>query len=166
MDSLEKLKRAIIEQVKSHVPVQTMWAECASTNLEQGTMVAKAEGLEYDDVLLGLGPDITVPEVGSKVLVGIVENQREATFLIYAEKITLKRLNGDVHGGLVKAESVTAELNALRQELNTLKSLFTGFVPVPGDGGAALKVTVATWAAATLPPVASQSLQNPIVTHG
>ena len=54
MDELEELKQAIIAQIKARVPVQTVWATCKSTNVNEGTMVATREGLDYDDVLLGM----------------------------------------------------------------------------------------------------------------
>lgn len=166
MDSLEKLKLAIIESIKSRIPVQTIWAECVSTNIEDGTMVAKADELEYDDVLLGLGADITVPEVGAKVLLGLVANQREATYLLYTDRIALRRINGDVFGGLVKVEELVMELNSIKQDLNTLKASVTAWVPVPSDGGAALKASVTAWSSQSLQPAVSAQLQNPIVTHG
>lgn len=166
MDSIEQLKRAIIAQVKAQVPVQTLWAECRSTNLQEGTMVAEVEGLEYHDVLLGLGADITVPEPGSKVLIGIVENLREATFLLFAESIAERRINGDAFGGLVKVGELVSELNDLKQDLNTLKSVLTAWVPITNDGGAALKAASATWAGQTLSPATAQRLENSIVKHG
>lgn len=169
MDSLERLKQALVAQVNARVPVQTVWAECVSANAEEGTMTASREGLEYDDVLLGLGPDITVPAPGSKVLLGLVENQRAATFLLFAESIQERRINGSAYGGIVKADSLAQEINALRQDLNSLKQAFASWVPVGGptsDGGAGLKALAASWSAQQLTPVASASLQNTKVKHG
>lgn len=169
MDSVEKLKRAIIAQVKAQTPVQTLWAECRSTNVQEGTMVAVVDGLEYDDVLLGLGQDITVPEPGSKVLLGIVENQREATFLLFAERIAMRKINGDTFGGLVKADVVAQELATLQRDMNQLKQAFLSWVPVAGpttDGGAGLKTLAAAWAGQPVATTASAQLQNPTVSHG
>lgn len=169
MDSLEHLKRAIIAQVNARVPVQTVWAQCVSANAEEGTMTATREGLDYEDVLLGLGADITVPAPGSKVLLGLVENQRAATFLLFAETIQERRINGDAYGGVVKADSLAQEINALRQDLNSLKQAFASWVPAggpSGDGGAGLKLLAASWYAQQLTPVASTSLQNTKVKHG
>lgn len=164
MDSLEKLKQAIIAQVRANVPVQTVWAECVSTNLEDGTMVATREDLEYDDVLLGLGADITVPEPGSKVLLGIIENKHVGTFLLFAERIAERRINGNVWGGLVKADAVAQELATLQAQMNQLKSLFAAWVPT--DGGAALKATITAWAGQPVATTTSTQLQNPRVSHG
>lgn len=166
MDSLEKLKQAIIAQVRANVPVQTVWAECVSADPASGTMVATREGLEYDDVLLGLGADITVPEPGSKVLLGIIENKHVATFLLYAERIAERRINGNVWGGLVKADAVAQELAALQAEFNQLKGLLNGWVPVPNDGGAALKATLTSWSGQPVQTTTSSQLQNPKVSHG
>jgi hypothetical protein len=168
MDSLEKLKRAIIAQVKGHVPVQTVWATCASVNVSDGTMVATREGLDYEDVLLGIGGegDLVVPLAGSKVLLGIVENKPTAAFLLMAERVERRHINGDAHGGLVLADQVASRLNTLEQDLNTLKQVLAAWVPVPSDGGAALKAAAATWAAGLLTPTQSQALQNTVVHHG
>ena len=68
MDSLEKLKRAIIAQVKANVPVQTVWATCTSVNLQEGTMEATRDGVEYFDVLLGLNNDIMLPMIDQMLL--------------------------------------------------------------------------------------------------
>lgn len=166
MDSLEKLKRAIIAQVKANVPVQTAWATCRSVSPDDGTMVAERDGVEYYGVLLGVGADMTVPEVGSKVLLGLVENQPAAAFLLLAERIAQRRINGNGFGGLVKADDVAAEVNRLVQDLNALKAVFGGWVTVPNDGGAALKLAATNWASSQLAPASSQALQNPKVQHG
>lgn len=166
MDSLTKLKLSIIATVRAQTPVQTMWAECRSADPQTGTMVAVVEGLEIEDVLLGLGTDITVPEPGSKVLLGIIGNQREACFLLFAERIAQRRINGDAFGGILKADEVAQELTNLGTQLNQLKSILGSWVPVPNDGGAALKASVSTWAGQPIEPVVSQALQNLVVTHG
>ena len=114
MDELEELKQAIIAQIKARVPVQTVWATCKSTNVNEGTMVATREGLDYDDVLLGIGDDITVPKPNSKVLLGLVENHGTATFLLFAEQVQERRINGKQFGGLVKAD-VAAQENNIRE---------------------------------------------------
>lgn len=166
MDSLERLKQAIIAQVKANVPVQTVWAECVSADPEAGTMVAMRDELEYDDVLLGLGADITVPEPGSKVLLGIIENKHVGTFLLLAERIADRRINGNAWGGLVKADAVAQELATVQADLNQLKSLVSSWVTVPNDGGAALKLILTAWAGQPVATTTSAQLQNPKVSHG
>lgn len=169
MDSFERLKRAIIAQVHAQVPVQTVWAHCQSTNPEQGTMVAVRDGLEYHDVLLGLGPHLVVPATGSKVLLGLVENQRSATFMIHAESIHELRLNGKAHGGLVLADALAARLNLLEQDLNNLKAALSTWTPTapptPADI-ATLKAALIGFSTTPLMPTSSIQLQNSKVYHG
>ncbi len=169
MDSLEKLKLAIIEQVRANVPVQVVWAECVSANAAQGTMTATREGLEYDDVLLGLGDTITVPAPGSKVLLGLVENQRTATWLIYAERVQELRLNGNAHGGLVLARTVAKADAALAAKLNALLAALAAWTPtVPPTvmDLTTLKAILMPVVATPVAPVLPTEYENPIVKHG
>lgn len=55
-------------------------------------------------------------------------------------------LNGGSLGGLVKVKELTDRLNAIENDINSLKSVFTGWTPAPQDGGAALKGSVSSWA--------------------
>lgn len=166
---IEELKQAIVAQIRARVPVQTVWAECVAADVASGTMTATANGLEYHDVLLGLGADMTVPEPHSRVLLGLVGNKAEATWLIYAERIALRHLNGNVHGGLVKADAVAKDLATLQSDVNSLKQAFLAWLPVAGpttDGGAGLKTLAAEWASKPIPTTSSATLQNTVVKHG
>lgn len=166
MDVIEKLRQSILDQIRANVPVQTVWAECRSANISDGTMVAVRAGIEYYDVLLGLGGDLLEPEPGSRVLLGLVENKAAAAFLIYAERTARRWINGDAKGGLVIADQVATRLNALEQDINTLKTAMAAWAPVSQDGGAALKAATATWFGSQLQTTSSQQLQNTRVSHG
>ena len=166
---IEQLKAAIIAQVNARVPVQTVWAECVGTDVASGTMTATANGLEYDDVLLGLGDDITVPEPNSKVLLGLVGNKAEATWLIYAERIALRYINGNAKGGLVVANTVRQADTALLNKVNQLIAVLTAWTPtVPPTLAdiATLKMALTTWCATPLVPVVPNAYENPKVYHG
>lgn len=169
MDVIEQLKAAIIAQVNARVPVQTVWAECVATDVASGTMTATANGLEYHDVLLGLGDDLTVPEPQSKVLLGLVGNKAEATWLIYAERIALRHINGNAKGGLVVANTVrqadTMLLNKVNQLITVLSAWTPTVPPTPADI-ATLKVALNTWCATPLMPVVPTTYENPKVYHG
>lgn len=169
MDVIEQLKAAIIAQVNARVPVQTVWAECVAADVASGTMTAAANGLEYHDVLLGLGDDLTVPEPKSKVLLGLVGNKAEATWLIYAERIALRHINGNAKGGLVVANTVRQADAALLDKVNQLIAVLSAWTPtVPPTVAdlATLKVALATWCAAPLVPVVPVAYENPSVKHG
>lgn len=166
---IEELKRAIIAQVEARVPVQTVWAECVSASAQDGTMTAIANGLEYHDVLLGLGDDVTVPEPKSKVLLGLVGNKAEATWLIYAERIALRYLNGNANGGLVLAKTVRQVDTALINKVNALISALNAWTPTAPPTPAdlvTLKAAFTTWATTPLQPVAPNLYENPKVQHG
>lgn len=166
MDTVAQLRQLLREEIARKVPIQTVWAEASNINMSEGTMFAVSEDLEYFDVLLGLGGDMVEPVEGTKVLLGLVGNNRNACFLIYAEQVNRRFISGDNHGGLVLANAVVTELNTLKQDINSLKAVLAGFVPVPGDGGAALKVAAATWSAAQLQPTVAATVQSKTVSHG
>lgn len=69
-------------------------------------------------------------------------------------------LNGGSLGGLVKVEELTGRLNTIENDINSLKSVFTGWVPAPQDGGAALKNSVASWAEQRLTPTKRGDYEN------
>lgn len=159
------LRESLLQMVRSNVPVQVVYAQCTAVDAE-GSMTAEREGIEYHDVLLGLGKSRVRPRVGSQVLLGLVENRREAAFLIYAEEIEDQDINGSEFGGLVRADEVAQEVNQVKQAINQLKQLLATWIPVPNDGGAALKSIASSWAGQPLEPTVSNTLQNPQVRHG
>lgn len=59
-------------------------------------------------------------------------------------------LNGGSLGGLVKVQDLTTRLNNIENDINSLKQVFSAWSPVPQDGGAALKASVASWAGQSL----------------
>lgn len=85
---------------------------------------------------------VTMDEDGVRVEVG-----DETTAELTKDGIVF---NGGDLGGLVKVEELTKQINAIEKDINTLKNVFTGWVTVPQDGGAALKTAATTWAGQTL----------------
>ena len=87
--SLDKLKKTLSELAKNSTPIQTVWVEVTEVDWEERTMTAIGvdDELEYYDVLLGLGSIDLKPKVGSTCLIGIIENQDTASFLINADQI-------------------------------------------------------------------------------
>ena len=85
---------------------------------------------------------VTMDEDGVRVEVG-----DETTAELTKDGIVF---NGGDLGGLVKVEELTKQINTIEKDINTLKNVFTGWVTVPQDGGAALKTAATTWAGQTL----------------
>lgn len=107
---------------------------------------------------------VIIPTVGSKVYVTMdSETGGIVTGFSEVEEVYLR---GDSEGGLVKVNDLVTKLNNIENDLNTLKSLFTSWVVVPSDGGAALKAITATWAGQTLTVTNVNDLENEKVKHG
>jgi hypothetical protein len=114
---------------------------------------------------------LIVPKLGSKVLVGYLD-KNNAAVLLYTDidKIILDVentivINGGENYGLVKVEKVTEKLNAIEQDINTLKTLISGWTPVAQDGGAALKTVLSSWSAQQLQQTGKEELENNKIKH-
>lgn len=75
-------------------------------------------------------------------------------------------LNDGALGGLVKVVQLTQKLNALESAVNQLKQIFSTWVPVPQDGGAALKTAAATWAGQQLTQTQRADIENDKIVQG
>ncbi len=89
----------------------------------------------------------------------------EYMVVLFSEIDTIN-IRGDQYGGLVKVQELVDKINALESDLNDLKQVFTSFVPVPNDGGAALKAGATTWAGAVFVETIVSDIENPDVLHG
>jgi phage baseplate assembly protein gpV len=78
------------------------------------------------------------------------------------EKITF---NGGNNGGILKSEEVKGSDDALVDAVNALKQVFTSWVPVANDGGAALKTAVSTWAGQQLAKKAKATYEDSKILH-
>lgn len=88
MSALEEFTRLLKQSQKSAVHPQLVWAKVKSVDWEAKTMTAEniVDGLDYYEVLLGLGSFYRKPKIGSKCLLGILGNNTSASFLIDAEQ--------------------------------------------------------------------------------
>lgn len=101
------------------------------------------------------GADLYVFEIEGG---GIIKLDRSAKKL----SITFDNIefNGGSLKGLVKLDSIVSKLNTVENDLNTIKTAFTTWVPVSMDGGAALKTATTSWASSTLTPTVATDLEN------
>jgi hypothetical protein len=107
---------------------------------------------------------ILIPEVGSSVVVDFLDKKHAIISMV--SQVSAIRLKGDEYGGLIIIEELVTKLNNLESDINDLKQVFSSWTPIPNDGGAALKGSVSSWAAATLTESKVNDLENPDVTHG
>lgn len=133
-----------------------------------GSASTEIDGVELQTVISdGL---LFIPKVGSEVKVlystyttpFIVQYSDIEKMFIASEAI---QFNDGALEGMVKVIELTQKLNNLEQDLNTLKQVFTSWVPVPSDGGAALKTAASSWAAQQITPTQQADIENPLITQ-
>lgn len=73
--------------------------------------------------------------------------------------------NGGNFGGMVKVEPLTERINAIENDINELKNIFSAWVAVPQDGGAALSALTTSWAGSLLTPTQRSDYENEKVKH-
>lgn len=107
---------------------------------------------------------LITPAVGSSVIVSRIGESDELFVEMFSEADAVQ-FNGGKNEGLVKVVELTAKLNSLESDLNALKNVFTAWVTVPSDGGAALKTAAATWAGQKLTKTTKTEIQNNKIKH-
>ncbi len=121
---------------------------------------------------------VLYPKVGSYVLVGLLGGMDAGLVLLTDEVEELevkigKRVlqvtadgfafNGGELGGLIKIEGLTERLNIIENDVNDLKRAASSWVPVPNDGGAALKTSISGWAGNPLERSKRSDYENELI---
>jgi len=88
MTAISEFKQVLYEAGKRNMKVQTMWATAVAVDAEGKTMTAIGvkDELEYYGVSLGLSV-IQVPKVGSRCLLGTIDQNEANTYLIHANEV-------------------------------------------------------------------------------
>jgi len=113
---------------------------------------------------------ILIPKVNSTVVVEELEkNQAYISMFSEIDKILCTaeniEFNGGNNGGLINISDLISKINNLENDINNLKTIITTWVPVPSDGGAALKALITTWSAQTLTPTLVSEIENEKIKH-
>ena len=142
------------------------WVVCKSVNWAEKTMdcVGSGDDLEYFDVALGFGSVDTKPVIESDCLIAILEGHESVAFLMYANEVELLQFNGG-ENGLAKVDKLTEKINALENDINNLKTVFTTWVTAPSDGGAALKLAASSWYGTALAVTTKNELEDTKIMH-
>lgn len=159
-DIANEFKNALLYRIDASKQPQLRWVECLTVDWANKVMDAKgvADDLEYYDIELGAGVFDLKPVVGSICLIGIVEGEDCDGFILSASEVekieikanTLIEFNGGTLGSLVDISKIVQKMNVIEQSLNTLKTALRSWVPVTGDGGAALKTALASYISQTI----------------
>lgn len=120
------------------------------------------------------------PSVGSFVVVGFVAGGSAGVVLLTDQVDSAEIVignysavfdrdgivfNGGNLGGLPIVGDLAKRLNLIENDINTLKSVFSVWVPAPQDGGAALSTAAAAWAASQLSLTQASDYENTKVKH-
>lgn len=160
-EGINEFNKLLSRRIKELIPNQMVWAIVKSVDWEKKTMVATGvvDDLDYHDILLGLPSEYKKPVVGSKCLIGMIENNQVNAVLIYADEIEAVlitdktgfkiylnngqlELNGNSFSGIVKAPELKNQLDKNTFILEKIQNVFRQWTPIPEDGGAALKSLV------------------------
>ena len=102
----------------------------------------------------------TIVDITSK---GVIKFKVKDTIIeLTSSGITI---NGGDNHGMVKVKALTERLNAIEDDINSLKNVFSSWIPGSSDGGAALKAAVATWISNQLSKTSQKDLENDKVKH-
>jgi hypothetical protein len=162
----EKIRRAIIAIIEGKIPLVSTWAKVKSVSGQTCTITI--DELDIENILLGFNNSgvIVYPVVNSDVLVLFIDKSKTNGAVVHVKETDKVEIMGNSKGGLAIVSNLTQQYNKVEQDLNTLKQLFTAWVVVASDGGAALKAVVATWASNPLTQTIDSDIENDKVKHG
>lgn len=179
MDKSKEIKEAI----KSIVGVPGMMFVMGKVESvgDETCSVKIADRLVINDVRLNASADgnadniLIKPEVGSMVLMADLSGGELRSLVVISfsalESMTVKFkgevvINGGKNEGLVKVVPLKDRLNAIENDINSLKKVFSSsWIPVVYDGGASLKAAAASWAAQKLTTTSKEDIENPEIKH-
>lgn len=113
--------------------------------------------------------NINIPKEQSIVGV-ILESKDDGWVAFYSEIAKMKiecediEYNGGTNDGIVKINPLVEKINAIENKVNAFVQAFTTWIPIPGDGGAALKTLVASIAQIT-PITGKSDLEDTKIKH-
>lgn len=178
MDRSKEIKEAI----KSIVGVPGMMFVMGKVESvgDETCSVKIADRLVINDVRLNASADgnadniLIKPKVGSMVLMADLSGGELRSLVVISfsalESMTVKFegdvvINGGENEGLVKVVELTEKLNAIENDINNLKSIFSSWVPVVYDGGASLKAAAESWAVQSLQTTSKEDIENDKIKH-
>jgi len=138
---LDEFTRLLKDRQKASQKPHIVWATVKEVDWlsKQMTATGLLDGLDYYDVQLGLGSFYRKPIVGTKCLLGVIENQSAATFLIEAEAFEEGVWTSENTQLVVKKEGIALNrngeelltiLNELIDEINKIKVIYGNTVNI------------------------------------
>lgn len=114
-----------------------------------------------------------IPNLNSDCLVCFRDGNQDRPQIIKCQSVAkivanptdLFQFNTGENGGLVLVNPLADVLNKIISDINTIKGIFEAWIPVPNDGGQALKDSSAPWSGNDIDPIDPTDLENPNVTQ-
>lgn len=107
-----------------------------------------------DSAKVNIGEDVSAILTGDDIT---FSNGSKSKVSIKSDGIIL---NSGNKGGLVLLDKVVSQLNALENDINSLKQCFSSWAPISMDGGAALKSLLLAWCANQLAATQKSQIEN------
>lgn len=108
---------------------------------------------------------LVTPKVGSAVVIGSLSGDLSQLVVLQVDHIDTIIINGGKLGGLIKIKELTEKLNAIEDDINTLKNQMKQWTPVTYDGGGALKSLISSWAGQPLEKSERRDFEDETVKH-
>lgn len=175
--------KLLTSKAKKLIDVQTHWCVVKEVDWDKKTMTATGviDGCDFFEVNLGIGSINRNPTIGTKCIIGIINNNAADAFLIECEsvdeieisdatgfKLILKdgvmTINGETFGGIVNATELKLQVDKNTAVLEALKTVFQNWIPVPNDGGATLKGLSSAFV--SLETADLSNIENEKIKHG
>lgn len=150
----------------------TITGTVASVDINAFTANISVDSSVYFDVPLRVlvgsqASVIEIPIIGSTVLMCFKDGSTQRPQILAIDQTdqllmncNLVEFNKGQLGGMVKVIELTAKLNKVENDLNNLKTLLSSWIPVPSDGGAALKTIVSSWSGQQIIPTQRADIEN------
>lgn len=114
---------------------------------------------------------LIVPKVGTEVIVTFTSKITAfMTLCNDVDKILIEAnetiiFNKGEKGGLINVEDLIEKINTIEKDINDLKTVFSQWVTVPNDGGAALKSIAASWFGSQLTETERGDIEDESIKH-
>lgn len=141
--------------------------QTCDVKIDEGYIIYDVRLTSVDDAEI-----VMIPKVGAWCVVAIIDNEESLTYamgfsaidkiLANVEEVVIN--DGD-NGGLVNVSALIDEIDALKRDLNNLKTAFKSWVVTPNDGGAKLKTAASVWASSSLELTNRDALEDTKVKH-
>lgn len=145
------IREAIIKIVENGQNFEVYSKICAVTAIDKDLNVCDVKPLDGDAEILEVKLTATegnkdgfiiYPKIESSVIVTFLD--KDTAFVSMCTEIDEFIFNGGKNGGLININTLIDELNKNNDILKAIIQGFSTFIPVPNDGGAALKTTMSS----------------------